>query len=276
MDCLLLNLSKPPFNNLKVRQATAMAVSSAQYAQVIDSGVNPTSNGPFVAGSPYYVADRLPGLDVDQGQAAGPAGPAGDRRSRSASPSTTSPTPAPPRSPQYLQTAAPERRDDGEPQPGPAGQHHQHRAAGDLRGPGMAAVRGRRPRPQLHLLEPDPASTRSSPSTWPATPARPCRPPCIKGRQSTGPSRPGSPPTSRSAALMGADIPYIWTDRTVWSIGAQPKVRELQQPDHPGRGQGLRHDHRGASGPPRSGSTADSGAGPARAAPAPQVAAAVP
>ena len=47
-----------PFDNLKVRQATAYAVSSAQYVQVIDQGVNPTSNGPFTTTSPYYVADN--------------------------------------------------------------------------------------------------------------------------------------------------------------------------------------------------------------------------
>ncbi len=57
MGCLLLNLSKPPFNNLKVRQATAYAISSAQYVAIIDAGVNPTSNGPFTTTSPYYVSD---------------------------------------------------------------------------------------------------------------------------------------------------------------------------------------------------------------------------
>ncbi len=60
MNCLLLNLSKPPFDNLKVRQAAAMAISSAQYAQVIDQGVSPTSTGPFVHGSPYYAPTGYP------------------------------------------------------------------------------------------------------------------------------------------------------------------------------------------------------------------------
>ena len=30
--------------------------------------------------------------------------------------------------------------------------------------------------------------------------------------------------------LMGSDIPYIWYDRTVWAIGAQPKVQNFDQP----------------------------------------------
>src|SRR3984957_10284008 len=43
MLCLLLNLSKAPFDNLKVRQAAAMAVSSAQYSKVIEGGICPPS-----------------------------------------------------------------------------------------------------------------------------------------------------------------------------------------------------------------------------------------
>ena len=58
MGCLLLNLSKAPFDNLKVRQATAYAISSSQYVEIIDAGVNPTSNGPFTTTSPYYLADN--------------------------------------------------------------------------------------------------------------------------------------------------------------------------------------------------------------------------
>ncbi len=65
----------------------------------------------------------------------------------------------------------------------------------------------------------------------------------IKGRQSANPADRGSA-YQEVGKLMGSDIPYIWTDRTVWSIGAQPR-RNLQQSHHAGRRQGLRHDHRG-------------------------------
>ena len=44
--------------------------------------------------------------------------------------------------------------------------------------------------------------------------------------------------------LMGADIPYIWYDRTVWAVGAQPKVQNFDNPTTPAGGQGLRHDRR--------------------------------
>jgi ABC-type transport system substrate-binding protein len=58
MACMQLNLSKPPFNNLKMRQAMAYATSSEEYVKVIDQGVNQTSNGVFTPGSPYYLADN--------------------------------------------------------------------------------------------------------------------------------------------------------------------------------------------------------------------------
>jgi ABC-type transport system substrate-binding protein len=57
----------------------------------------------------------------------------------------------------------------------------------------------------------------------------------IQGRQSPAQS-------DRTAAyqqvgrLMGSEIPYIWTDRTVWSIGAQSKVQNFNNPTTPAGG----------------------------------------
>ena len=47
-------------------------------------GVSPTSNGPFVLGSPFYAPTRLPGSGHHQGQAAGPTGRSRRPASRSA------------------------------------------------------------------------------------------------------------------------------------------------------------------------------------------------
>jgi peptide/nickel transport system substrate-binding protein len=58
MSCIQLNLSKAPFDNLKLRQAMAYAISSAQYVKVIDGGVTEPSNGVFTSTSPYYLADN--------------------------------------------------------------------------------------------------------------------------------------------------------------------------------------------------------------------------
>ena len=99
MGFILLNLSKAPFDNLKLRQAMAIAISSAQYVEVIDKGVNATSNGPFTTTSPYYVADN--GYPVSNVAKAKQLVTRRSQRpgSRCPSPSTTPRTPAPPRSP---------------------------------------------------------------------------------------------------------------------------------------------------------------------------------
>jgi peptide/nickel transport system substrate-binding protein len=57
MNFIMCNLSNPPMDNLKVRQAMAMAVSSKQYSKIVDKSVNAPTNQPFVAGSPYYAPD---------------------------------------------------------------------------------------------------------------------------------------------------------------------------------------------------------------------------
>jgi peptide/nickel transport system substrate-binding protein len=57
MDLLLLNLSAAPFNDIRVRQAVAMCLNLEEYKTVENKGLNPVSTGPFVAGSPYYNAN---------------------------------------------------------------------------------------------------------------------------------------------------------------------------------------------------------------------------
>ena len=67
MSCIQLNLSKPPFDNLKLRQAMAYATSSPQYVKVIDGGVTEPSNGVFTSTSPFYLADNgYPAYDLSK------------------------------------------------------------------------------------------------------------------------------------------------------------------------------------------------------------------
>jgi len=57
MNFIMCNISDPAMSDIRVRQAMAMAINPRQYSQVVDSGVNTPCNQPFVAGTPYYVAD---------------------------------------------------------------------------------------------------------------------------------------------------------------------------------------------------------------------------
>ena len=60
MNCVLLNLAAPPFNNPTVRRAAAMAINRPQFAQEIDENVLPVSEGLFTPGSPYYSKTSYP------------------------------------------------------------------------------------------------------------------------------------------------------------------------------------------------------------------------
>jgi peptide/nickel transport system substrate-binding protein len=57
MNFIMCNLAKAPMDNLKVRQAMAMAISSKEYSKVVDKNVNAPINQPFTPGSPYYAPD---------------------------------------------------------------------------------------------------------------------------------------------------------------------------------------------------------------------------
>jgi len=231
MNCLLLNLSKPPFNNLKMRQAAAMAISSAQYAQVIDNGVSPTSNGPFVSGSPYFAPTGYPAPDpakakqlVQEVQQSGQS--IALTINHVSDPNTT-------KIAEYLQ----QQLQTGGMTVGlnPVQQSSIINTA--LLGTFQAQVWR-----QFGAVDPDLNYIFWSPTnagtpgfsinmarnTDPAMQAA-----LIKGRQSPAQA-------DRTAAyqevgrLMGSTIPYVWTDRTVWSVGAQSKVENFNNPTTPG------------------------------------------
>lgn len=63
VNCLLINTAAPPFNNHKARLALAKAINTKGYAKTIDLGVNPPANGPFVSGTPYYSNPGYPSYD---------------------------------------------------------------------------------------------------------------------------------------------------------------------------------------------------------------------
>jgi peptide/nickel transport system substrate-binding protein len=63
INCIILNTSVPPFNDLAVRTAMAMAVDPVAYARIIDLGIFPPNTGLFVPGTPYYSKTSFPKFD---------------------------------------------------------------------------------------------------------------------------------------------------------------------------------------------------------------------
>ncbi|HWD52156.1 MAG TPA: ABC transporter substrate-binding protein [Acidimicrobiales bacterium] len=235
MACMLLNLSKPPFNNAQLRQAAAMAVSSAQYAQVIDLGVNPTSNGPFVSGSPFFAADGYPAYDptkakqlVQQVKSSG--APVSLTLNHVPDPFTT-------KIAQYLQNQLQLVGMTVTLSPVQQAQIINVALLGSFEAQvwrQFGAVD-----PDLNYIFWSPTQINSSFSINMARNVDSAMETALqKGRQTAD-------PTARAAAyqqvasLMGKDIPYVWSDRTVWSIGAQPKVQNFNNPTTPAGGKGF-------------------------------------
>ena len=54
VSCLLLNMSKPPFNDPLARKILATGISAKAYSQIIDKGINTPVDGIYQPGSPWY------------------------------------------------------------------------------------------------------------------------------------------------------------------------------------------------------------------------------
>ena len=69
---IMLNLGAPPTDDLRVRQAMAMATNREAYAEAVDKGIRPVAASPFVEGSPWYsqeAVDAYPAYDPEGAKA---------------------------------------------------------------------------------------------------------------------------------------------------------------------------------------------------------------
>ena len=232
MGCLLLNLDKPPFNNLKVRQATAYAISSAQYVKVIDQGIFPTSNGPFSSNSPYYVADNgYPVYNVSKAKQL-----VQEAQQETGQPVSVTvnhvPDPTTTRIAEYLQQALQTAGITVTLSPIQQAQIINTALLGTFQAQVWRQFGAVDPDMNYIFWSPTNANTpgfsiNMARNTDPAMQTA-----LLQGRQSPNKS-------DRIAAyqqvskLLGSDIPYVWYDRTVWAIGAQPTVENFDNPTTP-------------------------------------------
>jgi peptide/nickel transport system substrate-binding protein len=235
MGCLLLNLSKPPFDNLKVRQAAAYAISSAQYVAVIDDGVNPTTNGPFTNTSPYYVADNgypaynpakasqlVSEVKSETGQ------PVAITLNHTPDSSTT-------KDAEYLQqklqsvgmtvTLAPVQQ----------AQIINIALLGNFEAQLWRQFGAVNPDLNYIFWSPTNATTPGFAINMARNTDPRMQTALIQGREATTQSAQVAA-YQEVSKLMGEDIPYIWYDRTVWAIGAQPNVQNFNNPTTPSGG----------------------------------------
>ncbi len=235
MGCILLNLSKAPFNNLKVRQAVAYATSSAQYVEVIDKGVNGTSNGPFVKGSPYYVANNgYPVYNVNKAKAlvkqvAKATGkPVSFTLNHTPDASTT-------KIAEYIQQQL--QTVGMKVALAPIQQANIINTA--LLGTYQAQLWR-----QFGAVQPDLnyifwSPTNATTPVFAINMARNTDPKMEaalqKGRQSSAKSDQIAA-YQQVSKLMGQDIPYVWYDRSTWAVAAEAKVQNFANPTTPAGG----------------------------------------
>jgi ABC-type transport system substrate-binding protein len=234
MGCMILNLSKAPFNNLKLRQAMAYATSSEQYVAVIDNNVNLTSNGAFTSSSPYYLSDNgYPEYNLDKAKQL-----VSEVKASGASVSFTlghTPDPKGSQIGQYLQSVLQ--------QAGlvvtlvPILQDSIINVA--LTG-AFEALTWR----QFGAVNPDLnyifwTPTNATTPGFAINMARNTDPAMqtalLQGRQSADQSTQVAA-YQQVNRLLSRDLPYIWYDRTVWAIGAKPNVQNFNNPTTPAGG----------------------------------------
>lgn len=67
---ILVNNERPPFDDIRARQAVVMCTDLDVYIDLRTAGVVPASNGPFSPGTPGYLEDTgYPSFDADAGRA---------------------------------------------------------------------------------------------------------------------------------------------------------------------------------------------------------------
>jgi peptide/nickel transport system substrate-binding protein len=233
MDCLLLNLSKPPFNNLKVRQAAAMAISSAQYVKVITKNIGQVATGPFTPNSPFYAPTGYPAPNLSKARKLVAEVQKSTGKPVSVTlnhvPDSDTTTIA-----EYIQQQLKQVGFQVALSPVEQAQIINTALLGNFEAQlwtQFGAVN-----PDLNYIFWSPTQIGSVFSINMARNTDPAMETALqKGRQSSGTAAQNAA-YQQVGKRLGQDIPYIWTARTVWAVAAQSKVQNFDNPTLPSGG----------------------------------------
>lgn len=234
MGCMMLNLSKAPFNNAKLRKAMAYAISSEQYVKVIDGGVTPTTNGVFTSTSPFYLADNgYPAYNLSKAkQLVSEVKAAGGSTTM-----TLGHTPDPKGSQigQYLQQQLQQAGMTVTLNPILQDSIINVALQGDFEALTWRQFGAVNPDMNYIFWTPTNAGTplfsiNMARNTDPAMETA-----LQQGRTSTDKATQVSA-YQQVNKLLSTDIPYVWYSRIVWAVGAQPKVQNFNNPTTPAGG----------------------------------------
>ena len=234
MACVQLNLRKAPFNNVKLRQAMAYAISSEQYVRVLDQGVTKTSNGLFTSDSPYYLANNgYPKFDLAKAKQL-----VNEVKASGGSVSFSLGHTADPRGSQIGQYLQQVFQDAGMVVTLQAILQSSIIAVA-LTG-AYQALTWRQfgaVNPDLNYIfwTPENALTPGFAINMAGNTDPAMQTALIKGRESSDTATQVSAYQTVNK-LLSQDIPYVWTARNVWAFGGQPKVQNFNNPTTPAGG----------------------------------------
>jgi len=231
VNCIMLNTGAPPFNNHKLRVAMAKASNPAQYAKVIDKGINAPMYGLFLPGSPYYTKTAYPSHDP-----AGAARLVSQVQQETGQPvsfslATTSNSDAL-RAVEYLQQQFQQ-----------AGMKVSIliKAQSALINDALAGTYQATGWRQFGAVDPDLNyifwSTTTAMATGLSINMAKNSDPQIEAALQQG--RSSIEPSVREQAYktvnqrLGVDLPYLWTDRAVWAVISTPSVQNWNNPKTP-------------------------------------------
>jgi ABC-type transport system substrate-binding protein len=231
MNCVQLNCLAKPFNNASVRLAAAQAINRKQYAQVIDEGVLPVSNGLFVPGSPYYSTTSYPKYNPSNAKKLVSAAAKANGGPITFTYGSTN-SPAALRAAQYLEQAWKAVGFQVSTNIVQQNDTINNALAGKYQALGWR---------QFGAVDPDLnyifwSTTTVSSGALSINMARNADP-TIETALLAG--RANSEKTVREAAYktvnkrLAVDLPYLWTDRAVWAVVGNPDVQNFNNPTTP-------------------------------------------
>lgn len=231
MNCVQLNCLAKPFNNANVRLAAAQAINRKQYAQVIDEGVLPVSNGLFVPGSPYYSPTPYPKYNPSNAKKLVSAAAKANGGPISFTYGSTN-SPAALRAAQYLEQAWKAVGFQVSTNIVQQNDTINNALAGKYQALGWR---------QFGAVDPDLnyifwSTTTVSSGALSINMARNSDPAIETALQA---GRQSSEKSVREAAYktvnkrLAIDLPYLWTDRAVWAVVGNPNVQNFNNPTTP-------------------------------------------
>jgi ABC-type transport system substrate-binding protein len=231
MNFTMLNTAVPPLDDIRVRQALAYAIDKKKVIDTIFNGVPPESFGPYVQGSPYYGPTGYPDFNLSKAQSLvkqyqAEKGPISFQYGTINTPKALEGT-------QLVQAMWK--------QAGIQVSIVQVEQSQFI----VNAVEGKyQAYTWRQFSTPDPDGNYVWWNSNTALPVGQFAPNFARNKdpqidQNLAIGRTSTDPSARAAAYraiaqrLGADIPYLWTNRTIWMVAAKPRVMNFAGPTLP-------------------------------------------